>query len=133
MPLSGPGGKGQPNKGQLCPLCSCCLRSSSFGECLESLGLIHDAVMIAVVQLLSHVRLFAAPWTAACQVSPSFTNSQTLLNIMSIESMMPSNHLILCHPFSSCLQSFPASGSFPMSWLFVRWPKYWSFSVSHSN
>ena len=108
VPLSGPGGKRQPKRGQLCPLCSCCLRSSSFGECLESLGLIHDAVMIAVVQLLSHVWLFVTPWTSACQVSPSFTNSRTLLNIMSIESMMPSNHLILCHPFLLLPLVFPS-------------------------
>ena len=58
---------------------------------------------------LSHVRLFAAPWTAAHQTSLSFTISQSLLKLMPIESVMPSNHLILCHPFSSCPQSFPAS------------------------
>ena len=69
------------------------------------------------VQSLSHVRLFATPWTA-CQVSLSITNSWSLLTLMSIELVMPSNHLILCHPLSSCLQSFPASGSFPMSQLF---------------
>ena len=66
------------------------------------------------VQLLSRVRLFATPWTAACQASLSITNSQSLLKLMSIELVMPSNYLILYHPFSSCLQSFPASGSFPM-------------------
>ena len=71
-----------------------------------------------VVQLLSHVQLFVIPWTAALQAFLSFTISQSLLKFMSIESVMPSNHLILCHPFS-CLQSFPASGSFPMSWLFT--------------
>ena len=72
-----------------------------------------------VVQSLSCVWLFATPWTAAHQASPSFTIYQNLLRFMSIESVMPSNHLILCHPFSSCLQSFPASGAFLMSWLFV--------------
>ena len=71
------------------------------------------------VQSLSHVRLFVTPWTAACQASLSITNSQTLLKPMSIESVMPSNHLILCHPFSSCLQSCPASGSFPISQFFT--------------
>ena len=71
------------------------------------------------VQSLSRIRLFATPWTAARQASLSFTNSWSLLKPMSIESVMPSNHLILCHPFSSCLQSFPASGSFPMSQLFA--------------
>ena len=67
------------------------------------------------VQSLSHVWLFATPWTAARQVSLSIINSQTLLKLLSIESVMPSNHLILCHPLSSHFQSFTASGSFPMS------------------
>ena len=67
---------------------------------------------------LSHVRLFATPWTAARQASLSITNSWSLLKLKSIESVMPSNHLILCHPFS-CLQSFPASGSFLMGQLFT--------------
>ena len=70
------------------------------------------------VQSLSHVQLFATPWTAACQASLSSTNSWSLLKLMSIESVMPSNHLISGIPFSSCLQSFPASGSFPMSQFF---------------
>ena len=64
------------------------------------------------VQLLSCVQLFATPWTAVCLASLSINKSQNLLKLMSIESVMPSNHLILCHPFSSCPQSFPASGSF---------------------
>ena len=59
------------------------------------------------------------PWTAACQASLSITNSWSLLKLMSIELVMPSNHLILCHHFSSCFQSFPASGSFPMSQFFA--------------
>ena len=67
------------------------------------------------VQLLSHVRLFATPWTAAHQASLSITNSQSLLKLMPLELVMPSNHLILCCP----LPSFPASGSFPMSQLFT--------------
>ena len=71
------------------------------------------------VPLLSGVWLFATPWTAAFQPFLSITNSQNLPKLMSIESVMPSNHLILCHPLSSCLQSFPASGSFPISWLFA--------------
>ena len=71
------------------------------------------------VQSLCHVLLFTTPWTAACQASLSITNSWSLLKLMSIESVMPSNHLILCHPLSSCLQSFPASGSFPMSQFFA--------------
>ena len=71
------------------------------------------------VQSLSLVWHFVTPWTAACQASLSISNSWRLLKLMSIESVMPSNHLILCHPLSSCLQSFPASGSFPMSQLFT--------------
>ena len=71
------------------------------------------------VQSLSRVRLFAAPWTAAHQASLSFTIFQTLLKLMSIESAMPSDYLILCHLFFSCPQFSPASGCFPMSWLFA--------------
>ena len=67
----------------------------------------------------THVRLFATPWTAACQASLSITNSQSLLKPMSIESVMPSNHLILCRTLLLCLQSFPASGSFQMSQFFA--------------
>ena len=67
------------------------------------------------VQSLSRVWLFATPWTALCQASLSITNSQSLLKLMSIDSVTPSNHLILCCSFSSRLQSFPASGSFPVS------------------
>ena len=74
---------------------------------------------ISSVQLLSYVRLLAIPWTAARQASLSITNSQSLLKLMSVESVMPSGHLILCVPFSSCPQSLPASGSFPMSQLFT--------------
>ena len=66
----------------------------------------------------SHVWLFATPWTAAQHAPLSITNSRSLLKNMSIPSVMPSNHLILCRPFSSCLQSFPASGSFQMSQFF---------------
>ena len=72
-----------------------------------------------VVQPLSHVQLFATPWTAAWQASLSFTISLSLLRFMPIESVMLSNHLILCHPLLFCLQSFPASGSFSVTRLFV--------------
>ena len=76
-------------------------------------------LFFVTVQSVSHVRLFATPWSSARQASLSFTVSWSLLKLMSIESVMPSNHLILCHPpFSSSTQSFPASGSFLMSWLF---------------
>ena len=71
------------------------------------------------VQLLSHVRFFVTPWTAARQASLSITNSQSLLKLISVESVMPSNHLILVIPFSSCLEYFLASGSFPMSQFFA--------------
>ena len=71
------------------------------------------------VQLLSRVWLFATPWIAARQASLSITNSQSLLRLTSIESVMPSSHLILCHPLSSWPQSLPAPESFPMSQVFV--------------
>ena len=64
-------------------------------------------------------QLFATPWITACQASLSITNSQSWLTLMSIKSVMPSSHLILCHPFSSCPQSLPASESFPVSQLFA--------------
>ena len=67
----------------------------------------------------SHDQLFATPWAAACQASLSLTLSRSLPKFMSIESEMPSNHLILCHPFLLHLQSFPASGSFPVSQFFI--------------
>ena len=71
--------------------------------------------VVVVVQSFSHIWLFATLWTVACQASLSFTISRSMLKLMSIESVIPSNHLILCHPFPSCLQSFPASGTFLMS------------------
>ena len=74
---------------------------------------------ISSVQSLSRVWLFATPWIAAHQASLSITNSQSLLKLMSIKSVMPSSHLILVVPFSSCPQSLPESGSFPMSQLFA--------------
>ena len=76
-------------------------------------------VGLVAVQSVSHVQLFATPWTAAHQASLSFTISYSLLRLMSIKSAMPSSHLISVVPFSSCLQSFPASGSFPRSLLFT--------------
>ena len=76
-------------------------------------------IFFSAVQSLSHVWLFATPWTAARQASLSITNSRSPPKLMSIESVMPSNHLILCRPLSSCPQSFPASGSFQMSQLFT--------------
>ena len=84
-----------------------------------------------VAQLPSHVRLFATPWTAAHQVSLSLTISQSLPKFMSIESVMPSNHLILCHPLLPSI--FPIIKVFSNeSSLRIRWLKYWSFSISIS-
>ena len=80
---------------------------------------VHLNFVVAIVQSLSHVRLFVTQWTAAPQASLSITISWNLLKFMSIELVMPSNHLFLCHPLSSCPQSFSASESFPMSWLFA--------------
>ena len=76
-------------------------------------------IRVNSVQQLSCVQLFVTLWTAAHQASLSFTISWSLLKLMSIESVMLSNHLILCCPFSSCPQSFPGSGSFPMNRLFT--------------
>ena len=83
------------------------------------------------VQWHSHVQLFVTPWTAARQASLSITNSQSLLKLMSIESVMPSNHLILCHPLLLLPSIFPRIRVFSNeSALSIRWPKYWSFSFS---
>ena len=90
----------------------------------------------STIQSLSHVRLFAIPWTAACQASLSITNSWSLLKLMSIESLMPINHLILCCPLLLLPSIFPSIRVFSTeSALYIRWPKYWSFScrVSPSN
>ena len=85
------------------------------------------------VQSLSHVRLFATPWTAAGQASLSITNSQSLLKLMSIESVMPSNHLILCHPLLLLPPIPPGIRVFSNeSTLPIRCPNYWSFSFSIS-
>ena len=85
------------------------------------------------VQSFSRVWLFATPWTAAHQASLSITNSRSLLRLMSIESVMPSNHLILCRPLLLPLSIFPSIRVFSNeSVLYIRWPKYWSFSFSIS-
>ena len=89
---------------------------------------------LVVVQSLSCVRLSAARWTAACQASLSFTISVSLLRLMSIESVMPSNHLIFCRPLLLLPSVFPSIRVFSKeSALHIRWPKYWIFSISPSN
>ena len=92
--------------------------------------------MFSSVQWLSRVRLFATPWTATCQASVSITNSWSLPKLMSIELVMPSNHLILCCPLLLLPSTFPSIRVFSNeSALHIRWPKYWSFSfnISPSN
>ena len=92
--------------------------------------------MFSSVQSLSHVQLFAKLWIAAQQASLSITNSQSSLRLMSIESMMPSNHLILCRPLLLLSSIFPSIRVFSNeSVLHIRWPKYcsFSFSISPSN
>ena len=91
-------------------------------------------VINSCCSVISHVGLFATPQTATCQASLSFTISQSLLKLMSIQSVMPSNHLILCHPFLVLPSIFPIINVFSSeSALCIRWPKYWNFSISPSN
>ena len=93
----------------------------------------HSLGLIVIVQSLSSVWFFATPWTAARLSFLSFTFSQNLLRFMSIESVMPSNHLILCHPLLLLPSVFPSIRFFfNESALHIRWPKYWSFSFSIS-
>ena len=99
-----------------------------------SLQLLENYFLVIVVQSLSHVQLFATLWTAAGQTSPSFTISWSLFKLMSIESGMPSNHLILCHPLLLLPSIFPSFRVFSNeSALCIRWPKYWSFSINPSR
>ena len=93
-------------------------------------------IFVVVVPLLSHVQLFVTPWTAAHQSSLSLTISQSLLKLTFIESVMPSNHLILCCPLLLLSSIFPSIRVFSNELAFyIRWPKYWSFrfSISPSN
>ena len=114
-----------------------CVRSLGWEEYWKK-GMATHSGIHSSGQSFSHVQLFMAPWTAACQAFLSINNSWTLLKLMSTESVMPSNHCIICCPrfflpsIFPYFQSFPASGKdllrsqFP----FIRWPKYWSFSFS---
>ena len=89
--------------------------------------------ILVIVQLLSQDRLFATPWTAARQAFLSFTISQSLLKLVSIESVMPSNHLIFCRPLLLLPSTFPSIRVFSKGLaLLIRWSKYWSFSLSIS-
>ena len=91
------------------------------------------SVQFSSVQSFSLVWLFATPWTTACQSSLSITNSRSLLKLMSIESLIPSNHLILCHPLLFLPSIFRSIRVFSNeSVLGIKWPKYWSFSFSIS-
>ena len=88
---------------------------------------------ISSVQSLSCVQLFATPWTTACQASLYITSSQSLPKLMSIKSVMPSNHLILCHPLLLLPSIFPSIRVFSnQSGLLIRWLKYWSYSLNIS-
>ena len=99
----------------------------------QSLAFSINQLVSQSVQSLCRVQLFVTPWTQACQASMSITNSQSLFKLMSIESVMPSNHLILCHPLllpPSYIHSIRVFSN--ESVLLIRWPKYWSFSFSIS-
>ena len=102
-------------------------------EKLERLNEVELFIQFSSVQSLSHVQLFATPWTAACQASLSVTNSWSLLKLISIESVMPSNHLILCCPLLLLPSIFPSIEVFSSeSVLHIRWPKYCHFSFNFS-
>ena len=118
----GSGEEGMNHRALSSSPCSQCLSWARQNACLllvtlEQLVGVRIATLLFIVQLLNHVQLFAVTWSAACQVSISFTISWSLLKLMSVESVMPSNHLILCLPFSSCPQSFPASGCCQLCYL----------------
>ena len=103
------------------------------GNCKLKHKLVITKHLFVVVQLISRVRLFATPRTAALQASLSIANYQSLFKLMSIKSVMPSNHLILCRPLLLLPSIFPSFRVFyNKSVLCIRWPKYWSFSSSTS-
>ena len=113
-------------------MCECTHRSFSPGHHFSFVQWLGHGIVV-VFQLLNHVWLFVTPWTAARQASLSFTISQSSLKLMSIETMMPSNHLILCHSLLLLPSVFPRIRVFPKEVaLHIRWPQYWSFSFSIS-
>ena len=111
----------------------------TFGKTKEgqsALGQVHCRIQFSSVWTLSRIQLFVTPWTAARQASLSINNSQSLLKLMSIQLVMPSNHLILCCPLLFLPSIFPNIRAFANgSVLCIRWPKYWSFNftISPSN
>ena len=109
------------------------VRELGFCKQLDAVCVCVCVCVFVVVKLLSHVQLFATPWTAAQQAFLSFTTSWTLLKLMSIQSVMPSNHLILCQHLLLLPSVFPSIRVFSNeSVIYIRWPKYWSFSFSIS-
>ena len=107
------------------------LKRNELSSCEKTWRNLNASVQFSSVQLFSRVRIFATPWTAAYQASLFITNSQSLLKLTSIESVMPSNHLILFHPLLLPPSIFPSIRvSSNESVLHIRWPKYWSFSFS---
>ena len=111
-----------------------CWFFSSFSKPHSPSPVASESPVSQSVQSLSRVRLFATPWTSACQASLSITNSQSLPKLKSIELVMPSNHLKLCRPLLLLPSIFPSIRVFSNeSALHIRWLKYWSFSISPSN
>ena len=113
-----------------------CLFANNSSPSPATTKLLYVSISIQSVQLLSHVQLFATPWTAAGQASLSITRSRSLLKLMSIELVMPFNHCVLCCPLLLLPSFFPSISVFSNeSVLHIRWPKYWSFifSISPSN
>ena len=112
---------------------SLCIKRHTVCKYLEKYLQLNHNIQFSSVQSLSRVRLFPTPWITACQASLPITNSQSSLKLMSIESVMPSSHLILCHPLL-LLPSIPPSIRIfsSESTLHIKWPKYWSFSFSIS-
>ena len=123
-----------------CTIISCLLSLTIGPQLLNSRDLLlftsksipsSSSQSLSSVQSLSHVRLFVTPWTAARQASLSITNSRNLFKLISIELVIPSNHLILCHPLLLPPSIFPSIRVFSnKSALCIRWPKYWGFSFS---
>ena len=105
-------------------------RMASLGDSVKLAACLH--VQFSLVQSLSRVWLFATPWTAAHQASLSIANFRSLLKLMSVESVMPSNHLVLCRPLLPSI--FPSMRIFSNeSVLRIRWPEYWEFQFQHQS